>query len=66
MALTHSRISRVFYGVPNDEFGGLGGLYSVHTEPKVNHRYLAFAGLLQDKCSALLAARDGRVASVDL
>lgn len=53
MALTHSRIARVFYGTANPENGALGSRYSLHTESKVNHRYLAFAGLLEERCAAL-------------
>ncbi|KAL0485040.1 tRNA-specific adenosine deaminase [Acrasis kona] len=42
MALVHSRIRRVFYAVRNPLFGGLGGLFSIHEQKSINHRFDVF------------------------
>jgi tRNA(Arg) A34 adenosine deaminase TadA len=45
MALVHSRVGRVFFGVENREEGGLGGTgsdTSLHCLPGTNHRFRAF------------------------
>lgn len=42
MALVHSRVRRVIYGMPNtQEVGGLS-IAKIHSEPLLNHRYDAF------------------------
>eukprot|EP01103_Thecamoeba_quadrilineata_P016108 TRINITY_DN529_c0_g1_i3.p1 TRINITY_DN529_c0_g1~~TRINITY_DN529_c0_g1_i3.p1 ORF type:complete len:143 (-),score=17.04 TRINITY_DN529_c0_g1_i3:58-486(-) len=46
MALLHSRIGRVIYGVEDKEFGGLGGKVSLHTMPSLNHHFQVFKGLV--------------------
>jgi tRNA-specific adenosine deaminase 3 len=57
MALVHSRIRRVVFGVPNSETGGIGGTgetSDVHSLPGTNHRYRAFVcapgGKLREAC----------------
>ena len=45
MALTHSRIRRVVYGVANNVSGGLGGTgdkNAVHCLPGTNHHFRVF------------------------
>eukprot|EP01080_Neovahlkampfia_damariscottae_P008282 gene8282-107_t len=49
MALIHSRINRVFYGVPNPTFGGLGSKYYIHSISSLNHHYLVIKGLLKNQ-----------------
>ena len=51
MALVHSRVRRVVYGVPNPVFGGLGGRLSVHHAPALNHHYVVLRadGALLDR-----------------
>eukprot|EP00124_Ichthyophonus_hoferi_P001212 Ihof_evm5s58 gene=Ihof_evmTU5s58 len=39
MALVHSRIGRVFWGVGDSDMGGLGGRYYIHTESTLNHHF---------------------------
>lgn len=55
MAALHSRFGRVFYGVPDTEFGGLGGVHKIHCEKSLNHHYQAYAGLLEQECASLTA-----------
>lgn len=56
MALVHSRIERVFYGVPSPH-GALGTKYHIHSRKDLNHRYEVFRGILEDQCCSL--AREG-------
>ena len=51
MALVHSRVRRVIFGVPDTSMGGLGGAVSansnqrhtgIHSLPGTNHHYRAF------------------------
>ena len=53
MALVHSRIRRVFYGVRDRAKGGLGSAAKIHCIRSLNHHYLVFAGLLEEECSLL-------------
>ena len=44
MALVHSRVRRVVFGVPDREMGALGGTTTagIHSLPGTNHHYRAF------------------------
>ncbi|XP_062993996.1 probable inactive tRNA-specific adenosine deaminase-like protein 3 [Elgaria multicarinata webbii] len=53
MALVHSRIERVFYGVPSPH-GALGTEYHIHSRKDLNHRYEVFRGVLEDQCRCLV------------
>ncbi|XP_043105367.1 probable inactive tRNA-specific adenosine deaminase-like protein 3 [Puntigrus tetrazona] len=52
MALVHSRISRVFYGVPSAD-GALGTKYKIHCQKDLNHRFEVFKGVMLNACEAL-------------
>lgn len=61
MAMVHSRVGRVIFGVPNAEDGGLGGTgfaTAVHSLPGTNHHYRVFAAhpgsTLWQECHDLL------------
>jgi len=51
MALVHSRVRRVFYGIPSLEEGALGSHFAVHALPGLNHRYRAFRWHCNDMSS---------------
>jgi tRNA-specific adenosine deaminase 3 len=53
MALVHSRIRRVMYGV-EAPFGGLGSAAALHTLP-LNHHYRVFKGLRREECELTLS-----------
>ncbi len=56
MALVHSRVGRVFFGVENREEGGLGGTgsdTSLHCLPGTNHRFRAFKCLFRNDIQLL-------------
>ncbi|XP_030764859.1 probable inactive tRNA-specific adenosine deaminase-like protein 3 [Sitophilus oryzae] len=52
MALVHSRIKKVFYGI-NSSNGALGTLCKVHLLKDLNHHYEVFAGLCKSECEGL-------------
>lgn len=47
MALVHSRIGRVFYGVRDRRRGALGSKYLIHTEASLNHRFEVHKGKIR-------------------
>jgi Cytosine/adenosine deaminases len=52
MALVHSRVRQVVFGIENKEDGGLGGtgdMTAVHCLPGTNHRYRAFKCIANDQ-----------------
>lgn len=52
MALIHSRVKRVFYGTKVTN-GALGTCCKLHTIRELNHHYVVFCGLLEEKCRDL-------------
>ncbi|XP_076679033.1 putative inactive tRNA-specific adenosine deaminase-like protein 3 [Andrena cerasifolii] len=50
MALVHSRVSRIFYGTPNEDSGVLGSRTILHAVPGLNHRYQVWSGILEREC----------------
>ncbi|KAI9224086.1 cytidine deaminase-like protein [Blastocladiella britannica] len=49
MALLHSRVAGVVYAVPSPATGGLGSWAKVHTERKLNHKFMAWRGCCEDE-----------------
>lgn len=52
MALVHSRIRRVFFGVISSD-GALGTKYKIHTKKDLNHRFEVFKGVMEQDCQKL-------------
>lgn len=52
MAMVHSRVKRVFYGTKAGN-GALGSCCKLHTVRELNHHYVVFCGLLEEKCRDL-------------
>lgn len=50
MALVHSRVRRVIYGVRDTERGCLGSVMMLHTLKSLNHNYRVFEGVCVDEC----------------
>ncbi len=48
MALLHSRIGKVFYGVCNS-VGGLGTLEKIHCHPSLNHHFKVYKGMIESE-----------------
>ena len=53
-ALVQSRIKRVVYGCFDPKGGGMGSVYSIHKEPKLNHMIECNSDILADESSKLL------------
>lgn len=63
MALVHSRVRRVVYGVRDPERGCLGSLMMLHILPSLNHNYRAFEGVCAEECrQSLLSGQDSKTA----
>jgi hypothetical protein len=58
MALTHSRVARVVYALPNAyNDGGCGGRpHRLQLEPSLNHRFVAIEGVARASVAAALSA----------
>lgn len=52
MALVHSRISRVFYGVASPD-GALGTKYKIHCQKELNHHFDVYKGVMSQACEEL-------------
>lgn len=55
-ALVIARIGKVYYGLPDDKMGCLGGAIDLGSLPKSNHHFESFGGILQEANHALLKA----------
>ena len=53
MALVHSRVRRVAYGIVNRDAGAYESNYLLHTLPSLNHRYRVFSNVLADECNRI-------------
>ncbi|XP_026151261.1 putative inactive tRNA-specific adenosine deaminase-like protein 3 [Mastacembelus armatus] len=52
MALVHSRVSRVFYGMASAD-GALGTKFKIHSQRDLNHRFEVYRGILSKHCDDL-------------
>jgi tRNA(adenine34) deaminase len=53
-ALIHARIARLVYGASDPKAGAAGSVLQVVNHPGLNHRMEVIAGVLAEKCSAVL------------
>ncbi len=53
-ALVQARISRLVFGASDPKAGACGTLYTIHDDPRLNHRLPATSGVMADACGALL------------
>lgn len=62
-ALQQARIERVVFGAADMKAGACGSLYSLGSDPRLNHEFAVTHGVRADECAALLtdffAARRG-------
>lgn len=54
MALLHSRISKVYYAMDSPEYGGLGSVYKLHTDKRLNHKFKVYKGLLKEEVKDII------------
>jgi tRNA(adenine34) deaminase len=53
-ALIHARVARLVYGASDPKAGAAGSVLQVINHPGLNHRMEIAAGVLAEKCSAVL------------
>ena len=62
-ALQQARVARVVYGAADMKAGACGSLYSLGSDPRLNHEFQTTHGVRAEECAALLtgffAARRG-------
>lgn len=49
-----SRIERVVYGARDPKFGACGSIFTIPTEPRLNHRIELVGGVMADEVAALM------------
>jgi tRNA(adenine34) deaminase len=54
-ALVNARIQRLVYGCTNPKVGAVTSLYSIVTDPRLNHRMDVVGGVLAEACAAELS-----------
>jgi tRNA(adenine34) deaminase len=55
-AILHARLSRVYFGAPDDKSGAAGGVINLFAEKKLNHHTRIIGGVLAGESAALLSA----------
>lgn len=53
-AIVQARLPVVYFGAHDPKFGGLGSLYDLSTDERLNHRFEAVPGVLADECRSVL------------
>jgi tRNA(adenine34) deaminase len=53
-ALVAGRVGRLVFGTPDPRAGATGSLYNLCADPRLNHELPITAGVLGDRCAALL------------
>lgn len=55
-ALVNARVPRVVYGCDDPKAGALRSLFTIGSDPRLNHRFEVQPGVLADTCAAELSA----------
>lgn len=53
-ALIHARVSRIFFGAPNEKYGGCGSVIDVPQDGRWNHQIEINRGLMADQAALLM------------
>jgi tRNA(adenine34) deaminase len=53
-AIVNARVRRVVFGCMNPKAGAVQTLYTIPTDPRLNHRAEVLGGVRADECSAVL------------
>jgi tRNA(adenine34) deaminase len=53
-AIVNARVQRLVYGCPNPKAGAVATLFSIVTDPRLNHRVEVRSGVRADECAAVL------------
>jgi tRNA(adenine34) deaminase len=54
-ALQQARVKRVVFGAVDMKAGACGSLYSIGSDPRLNHEFALTHGVRADECAALLS-----------
>jgi tRNA(adenine34) deaminase len=55
-AIVNGRVQRLVYGCENPKAGAVATLYTIVTDPRLNHRVEVRGGVRADECTAVLQA----------
>lgn len=53
-AIVNARVSRLIYGCRDSKAGGVGSLYNIPNDKRLNHQVEVVSGVLEEECAALL------------
>ena len=53
-AIVNARVARLVYGCANPKAGAVTSLYTIVTDPRLNHRVEVRGGVRADECAAVL------------
>lgn len=53
-ALIHARVQRVVYGARDIRWGGLGSLFDLSHDPRINHELEVVSGVMEEEAADLL------------
>ncbi len=53
-AMVNARIARLVYGCADAKAGGVGSLYKILGDVRLNHQVEVLSGVLEDECASLL------------
>lgn len=53
-ALVNARVARVVWGCDDPKAGATQTLYTIGSDPRLNHRFESLPGVLRNECGALL------------
>lgn len=54
--MVNARVTRCVYGAADPKAGGLGSLYQLNTDRRLNHAFEVTAGVLSNECAGVLKA----------
>jgi tRNA(adenine34) deaminase len=60
-ALVNARVDRVVFGAPDPKAGATTTLYTIGSDPRLNHRFELSGGVLAEDCGALLSQFFARI-----
>jgi tRNA(adenine34) deaminase len=54
VALIHARVKRLIFGARDHRWGGMGSLFDVSHDPRMNHEIEVVSGVMEEEAAALL------------
>jgi tRNA(adenine34) deaminase len=53
-ALIHARVARIVFGTPDLKWGGVGSLYNLADDSRLNHQIEILKGVCENECRSLM------------